>query len=105
MIPASWRVSLRPALTRAGSTKPLRAFHDLRHTALTHEPAAGNPMAYVQLKAGHSQSRITERYIHAAQVLLRGAAARGEARMFGLTAGAGGAGEGDAPAAPGSAGL
>jgi len=39
----------------------------LRHTALTHEAAAGNPMAYVQLKAGHSQSAITERYIHAAQ--------------------------------------
>ena len=26
-------------------------------------------MAYVQLKAGHSQSAITERCIHAAQVL------------------------------------
>jgi len=39
-------------------------------------------MAYVQLKAGHSQSAITERYIHAAQLLFPGAAARGEARMF-----------------------
>jgi hypothetical protein len=39
-------------------------------------------MAYVQLKAGHSQSQITERYIHAAQVLFPGAAARGEARLF-----------------------
>ena len=53
---------------RAGITKPFRPFHDLRHTALTHEAAAGNPMAYVQLKAGHSQSAITERYIHAAQL-------------------------------------
>jgi hypothetical protein len=42
-------------------------------------------MAYVQLKAGHSQSQITERYIHAAQVLFRGAAARGEARLFAAT--------------------
>jgi len=33
-------------------------------------------MAYVQLKAGHSQSQITERYIHAAQVLFAGAAER-----------------------------
>ncbi len=40
-------------------------------------------MAYVQLKAGHSQSAITERYIHAAQVLFPGAAARGEERIFG----------------------
>jgi integrase len=78
------RCYLRPALARAGITKPFRPFHDLRHTALTHEAAAGNPMAYVQLKAGHSQSAITERYIHAAQVLFPGAAARGEARMFGV---------------------
>jgi hypothetical protein len=39
-------------------------------------------MPYVQLKAGHSQSATTERYIHAAQVLFPGAAARAEARMF-----------------------
>jgi len=31
-------------------------------------------MAYVQLKAGHSQSAMTERCIHAAQVLFPGAA-------------------------------
>jgi integrase len=76
------RCYLRPALRRAGIVKPFRPFHDLRHTALTHEAAAGNPMAYVQLKAGHSQSAITERYIHAAQVLFPGAAAKGEARIF-----------------------
>jgi len=63
--------------------KPFRAWHDLRHTALTHEAAAGNPAVYVQLRAGHSQGSITERYIHAAQVLFPRAAARGEARMFG----------------------
>jgi integrase len=76
------RQYLRPALACAGITKPFRPFHDLRHTALTHEAAAGNPMAYVQLKAGHSQSAITERYIHAAQVTFPGAAALGEDRVF-----------------------
>ncbi|HUP22978.1 MAG TPA: tyrosine-type recombinase/integrase [Thermoanaerobaculia bacterium] len=76
------RIYMRPALKHAGITKPFRPFHDLRHTALTHEAAAGNPMSYIQLKAGHSQSQITERYIHAAQVLFPGAAAKGEARMF-----------------------
>ena len=76
------RFYMRPALTRAGIVKPFRPFHDLRHTALTHEAAAGNPMAYIQLKAGHSQGQITERYIHAAQVLFPGAAARAEDRMF-----------------------
>ena len=77
------REYMRPALARAKITKPFRPWHDLRHTSLTHEAAAGNPQAYVQLKAGHSQGSITERYIHAAQVLFPGAASRGEERMFG----------------------
>jgi len=57
-------------------------FHDLRHTAITHDAAAGNPQAYVQMKAGHSQGTITERYIHAAAVLLPGAADKTEKRLF-----------------------
>lgn len=80
------RQYMRPALANAGITKPFRPWHDLRHTALTHEAAAGNPQAYVQLKAGHSQGTITERYIHAAQVIFPGAAAKAEARMFGIPA-------------------
>jgi integrase len=76
------REHLRPALHTAGITKPFRPFHDLRHTALTHEAAAGNPLTYIQMKAGHSQTQTTERYIHAAQVQFLGAAARAEARMF-----------------------
>ena len=79
VIPASEtgsRASFVPA------TMTFRPFHDLRHTALTHEAAAGNPMSYIQLKAGHSQSQITERYIHATQVLFPGAAAKSEGRMF-----------------------
>jgi len=63
------RAHLQPALQRAGITKPFRAFYDLRHTALTHEAAARNPLVYVQMKAGQSQSQVTERNIHAAQVM------------------------------------
>lgn len=74
---------LRPALKTAGISKHIRPFHDLRHTALTHDAAAGNPLTYIQLKAGHSQIGITQRYIHAAQVQFAGAAERAEARMFG----------------------
>jgi hypothetical protein len=33
---------------------------------------------------GHAQGSITERYIHAAQVLFPGAAAKGEERVFGV---------------------
>jgi integrase len=76
------REHLRPALHAAAISKPFRPFHDLRHTALTHDAAAGNPLAYIQQRAGHSQTSITERYIHAAQVQFRGAAERAEARMF-----------------------
>ncbi len=74
---------LKPALKRAGIEKPFRPFHDLRHTSLTHAAAAGNPQIYVQARAGHSQGSITERYMHAAQVLFPGAAEKSEARMFG----------------------
>jgi hypothetical protein len=30
-------------LKKAGIVKPFRPLHDLRHTALAHEAAAGNP--------------------------------------------------------------
>ncbi len=75
------RSYMRPALAKAKITKSFRLWHGLRHTALTHE-AAVNPQAYVQMRAGHSQGSITERYIHAAQVAFPGAAERGEARIF-----------------------
>ncbi len=77
------RDHMRPALARAAITKPFRPWHDLRHTALTHDAAAGNPQAYVQARAGHSQGTITERYIHVAQMAFPDAANRAEERMFG----------------------
>jgi hypothetical protein len=74
---------MKRALKAAGITKPFRPWHDLGHTALTHEAAADNPHAYVQAKAGRSQITITDRYIHAAQVLFPGAAEKSEPRTFG----------------------
>jgi integrase len=74
---------LKPALAKAGITKPIRPFHDLRHTSLTYTAAADNPQIYVQARAGHSQGSITERYMHAAQVRFPGAAQRSEERIFG----------------------
>jgi integrase len=79
------RCYLKPALKQAAITKPFRPFHDLRHTSLTHAAAAGNPQIYVQARAGHAQGSITERYMHAAQVLFPGAAERSERRMFGTS--------------------
>ena len=57
-----------------------------RHTALTNDAAVGNPNAYVQAKAGHSQFSITERYVHA-QTTFPGAVERSEERMFGTKLG------------------
>jgi integrase len=76
---------MRKAIKAAGITRPLRPWHDLRHTALTHDAAAGNPAVYVQARAGHAQGTMTERYVHAAQVAFPGAAERAEERLFAAT--------------------
>ena len=85
---------MRKALAKAGITKSVRAFHDLRHSSLTHAAAAGNPAIYVQHRAGHSQGSVTERYLHAAQVLFPGAAEKAEARLFAETPELGGVAKG-----------
>lgn len=54
----------------------------MRHTAITHDAAGGNPQAYIQMKAGHAQGAVTERYIHAAAVRFPDAADKAEARLF-----------------------
>jgi integrase len=77
------RTYLKVALKKAGIAKPLQPWHGLRHTALTMDATVGNPNAYVQAKAGHSQFSITERYVHAAQVAFPGAVERSEERLFG----------------------
>ena len=73
---------MRKAITKAGIERPIRPWHDLRHTALTHDAGAGNPAVYVQARAGHAQATMTERYVHAAQVAFPGAAERAEDRLF-----------------------
>jgi integrase len=73
---------MRNAIAKAGIERPLRSWHDLRHTALTHDAAAGNPAVYVQARAGHAQATMTERYVHAAHVAFPGAADRAEERLF-----------------------
>jgi len=73
---------MRKAIKKAAIERPIRPWHDLRHTALTHDAAAGNPAVYVQARAGHAQATMTERYVHAAQVAFPGAAERSEERLF-----------------------
>lgn len=73
---------MRKAIKAAGIERTIRPWHDLRHPALTHDAAAGNPAVYVQARAGHAQATMTERYVHAAQVAFPGAAERAEDRVF-----------------------
>ena len=75
---------MKPALLVPGSRRRSGSSTDLRHTSLTHAAAAGNPQIYVQARAGHSKGAITERYMHASQIVFPGAADRAEERMFGL---------------------
>jgi integrase len=74
---------VKVALKAAGIVKPLQPWHGLRHTALTFyatTDAVTPPM--VQARAGHSQYAITERYVHAAQVVAAGID-QAEERLFG----------------------
>ena len=74
---------MRAALLRAEVTRRVRPFHDLRHTAITHEAAAGNAPAAIQARAGHADYSTTQRYIHLAGVVFREEAERAEARVLG----------------------
>jgi integrase len=44
---------------------PRITIHGLRHTAITRAIDAGHSIAGVSLRAGHSSTRMTDRYTHA----------------------------------------
>jgi integrase len=75
---------LDEALAKAKVSKRIRAFHDLRHTAITNDAAAGsNPIA-VMAKAGHADMRTTKRYLHLAGVVFRDEADALERRLLAI---------------------
>jgi len=84
--PERWKQTFEPALRRAGIPDYVRPFHDMRHTAITNDAAAGSSPIAVMTKAGHSDMRITQRYVHLAGVVFRDEAQRLEER-YGLGAG------------------
>ncbi|HEY1512318.1 MAG TPA: site-specific integrase, partial [Gaiellaceae bacterium] len=59
------------ALTAAAVDKKPRPFHDLRHTAITNDAAAGSSPIAVMAKAGHANMATTQRYLHLAGVVFR----------------------------------
>lgn len=75
--------TLRLALARAGVERPMRPFHDGRHSAITNDAAAGNAPMAVMKRAGHSDFRTTQGYIDLAGESFREEADRLDRRVFG----------------------
>jgi integrase len=97
--PDRYKAKLRAAIEKAGlaerfpeGTKKdvagrrrggLRAFHDARHAAITHDAASGSSAIAVMTKAGHSNMKTTQRYLHLAGTVFREEADRLEERLLG----------------------
>jgi integrase len=75
--------SLRAALAKAKIDKPVRPFHDGRHTAITNAAVAGNAPAAIQARAGHADFSTTQLYIDLAGVTFREEAQAAEDRVLG----------------------
>ena len=81
----TFQAEFNAALKLAGINDHLRPFHDLRHSSITNDAAAGaNPTA-LMTKAGHSNMATTKTYLHLAGVVFRDEADRLEARLLGAS--------------------
>jgi integrase len=78
-----FKEALEAAQEAAGVEGKLRPFHDLRHTAITHDAAAGASAIAVMTKAGHSDMRTTKTYLHLAGAVFREEAEQLERRLLG----------------------
>lgn len=81
--PKMYARTLRRALERAKVDRPMRPFHDGRHTSLTQAAASGAAPVSLQARAGHSSFSTTQRYIDLAGVQGREEAARLGRHLFG----------------------
>jgi integrase len=76
---------VKRALARAEVARPMREFHDWRHTGITNAAASGmEPMAIMQM-AGHADFKTTERYIDLAGVVFGDEVAKLGARYAAAT--------------------
>jgi integrase len=78
-----YAATLRLALKRANIDRPMRPFHDGRHTSITNAAAAGTPPAALMARAGHSDFATTQLYIDLAGESFREEADRLEQRLWG----------------------
>jgi integrase len=79
----TFSAALRTALAAAKVDGYVRAFHDMRHTAITNDAASGANAIAVMTKAGHSDMKTTKRYMHLAGVVFRDEAEL-EKRLLGV---------------------
>ena len=87
---ARYARTLGAVLARVGITAPVRPFHDLRHTAITNDAAAGSSPLAIMKHAGHTDFKTTQRYIDLAGVTFREDAERAERRLLGESVAANG---------------
>jgi integrase len=85
--PEWFALHFRKALEVAGISEYVRPFHDLRHTALTNEAAAGSSPIALMAKAGHTDMSVTRHYLHLAGTTFPDEAAALEARLLGAREG------------------
>lgn len=78
-----FETALEKALKGAGIEAKMRAFHDLRHTAITNDAASGASELAVMSKAGHRSMNTTRTYLHLAGVVFRDEASALERRLLG----------------------
>jgi integrase len=78
-----WAEQFRAALAEAGIGGYVRPFHDLRHTSITNEAAAGSSPIALMTKAGHRSMKTTGVYLHLAGVVFPDEAEALERRLLG----------------------
>jgi integrase len=85
--PKRYAETLKLALAKAKVDRPMRPFHDGRHTSITNAAAAGVSPAALMARAGHSDFATTQGYIDLAGETFREEAELLEARLFGQKSG------------------
>jgi site-specific recombinase XerD len=85
--PKRYAATLRLALKRAKIDKPVRPFHDGRHTSITNAAAAGMSPAALMARSGHSDFKTTQLYIDLAGETFREEEELLDARLFGQKSG------------------
>jgi integrase len=80
--------TLRLALAKAKIERPMRPFHDGRHSSITNSAAVGMSPGALIARAGHSDFKTTQLYIDLAGETFREEAALLERRLHGEVASA-----------------